>query len=91
VQLALVQLVADLRLGLLVDLRLADVLLGRLVGGRRHLVRVVGVDARLDPLLLGEPGQLVIVQALRRAAVLAPVAVELLRRLRVLLAHEASR
>ena len=53
--------------------------LARRVGGRRHLVRVVGVEPGGDPLFLGEPGQLVVlvvVEVLRRAPVLAAVPVE---------------
>ena len=50
----------------------------RRVGGRRHLVRVVGVKPGGDALLLGEAGELLVVEALRRAPVLAAVPVELL-------------
>ena len=48
----------------------------RRVRGGRHLIRVVGVDARLDALFLGEPVQLVGIQAVDLAAVLPPVPVE---------------
>src|ERR1700722_7731135 len=77
VQLALVFLAADLGPFLLVHLGLPDVIGQRRgVGGGRHLVRVVGVDARLDAPLLGAPVQLVGVQAVDLAAVLPPVPVE---------------
>ena len=46
-------------------LGLGDVLgLRRRVRGRRHLVGVVGVQARGDPLFLGQAGELVVVQVL---------------------------
>src|SRR5580704_3974797 len=82
VYLALVLLAADLGLFLPVLVGLPDVLgQRRRVRGGRHLIRVVGVDARLDPLLLGEPVELVGVQAVDLAAVLTPIPVEPLRAL----------
>ena len=49
-------------------LGLGDVLrLRRRVRGRRHFVGVVGVPTGGDPLFLGEAGELVLVEALRRA------------------------
>jgi hypothetical protein len=47
-----------------------------LAGGGRYLVRVVGIESGLDPLFLGQPGELIFVQPARRPAVLAPVAME---------------
>src|SRR5579859_1021546 len=99
VNLALVFLAADLGPLLLVHLGLADVIgQRRRVRGGRYLVRVVGVDARLHAFLLGEPVQLVLVEAVDLAAVLPPVAVEplgeligeLARLVYVLLRHRAS-
>src|SRR5580704_5091417 len=99
VYLALVLLAADLGLFLPVLVGLLDVLgQRRRVRGGRHLVRVVGFDARLDALLLGEPVELVGVQAVDLAAVLPPVPVEPLRELigeltwlvYVLVRHRAS-
>src|SRR5215831_21332138 len=88
---ALVVLAADLGPGLLVLLTLGDVELRRLVGRRGHLVRVEIVEPGLDPLLLGQAGQLVVVEALQLAGMLAAVAVELLRRLVwILLCHDAT-
>ena len=52
--------------------------LRRSVRGRRHLVGVVGVEPGGDPLFPGEAGELVVVEALRGASVLAAVPVELL-------------
>jgi len=76
-QLALVFLAAELGPLFLPVLVLGDVLrLRRGVGGRRHLVRVVGIEPGGDPLFLGELGELVVIEALRRAPVLAAVPVE---------------
>jgi DNA-binding transcriptional ArsR family regulator len=66
----------------LVLLGVADVGVERRgVGGGRDLVRVVGVEARVDPLLFGLAGQPVVVEVLRRAAVLTPVPAESLSRI----------
>src|SRR5215475_15123662 len=90
-ELALVVLAADLGPGLLIFLTLGDVELRRLVGRRGHLIGVVVVEPGLDPLLLGQAGQLVVVEALQLAGMLAAVAVELLRRLVwVLLCNDAT-
>src|SRR6185312_10928387 len=90
-QLILVVFAADLGPCLLEDVRPGDVRLRRRIGRRRHLVRVVVVEPGLDPLLLGQPGKLVIIEAPGNAAVLTAVAVKLLGRLLwVLLAHDAS-
>src|SRR5215475_13220848 len=90
-ELALVVLAADLGAGLLVFIALRDVRRRRLVGRRRNLVGVVVVEPGLDPLLLGQAGQLVVVEALQLAGMLTAVAVELLRRLVwVLLCHDAT-
>jgi hypothetical protein len=91
-ELVLVVLAVDLGPLLLVHLGLGDVLgLRRGVGGRRHLIGVVGVQARRDPLFLGQAGEPVVVDALGRAAVLATVPVEPLGKLaRILLRHRAS-
>src|SRR5690349_17126005 len=90
-QFILVVLAADLGPCLLEHVRPGDVRLRRRVGRRWHLVRVVVVEPGLDPLLLGQPGELVIVEAPGNAAVLTPVAVKLLGRLlRVLLTHDTS-
>src|SRR5207244_3158379 len=76
-QLALVILADELGLLFLPVLVQRDVLgLRRRVGGRRHLVRVVGVEPGRDPLLLGEPGELlvlVVIDVLRRAPVLTAI------------------
>src|SRR5215469_15598410 len=78
-ELAPVVLAEDLGPGLLVLLTVADVHLGRRIGRRRHLVRVVVVEPGLDPLLLGQPRELVVVEVLQLAGVLAAVAAEVLR------------
>src|SRR6202041_2187098 len=74
-ELVLVVLVADLGARFLELVGLADVELLRRVGRGRPLVRVEGVDACLDALLLGQPGQLVVVDTVRAAAVLTAIAV----------------
>ena len=90
-QLVLVVLAADLRPRFLVGVGLPEIRLWRLVGRRGHLIRVVVVDPSLHPLLFGQAGKLVVVDAPRDAAVLTPVAVELLGWLLwVLLCHHAS-
>jgi len=90
-QLALVVLAADLGAGLLVLVALGDVRRRWLVGRRGHLVRVVVVEPGLDPLLLGQAGQLVVIEPLQLAGMVTAVAVELLRRLVwVLLCHDAT-
>src|SRR6202035_1925330 len=77
-ELALVDLAEELGALLLVHLVQPRVLrVRRRVGRGRHLVGVVGVEARRDAFLFGELGQLVVVKALRRTAVLAPGPVEL--------------
>src|SRR5215468_3887207 len=76
VEFALLVLPDELGPRLLVLLALADVGLRWRVRGRRHLVRVVVVNARRDALLLGEAGQLVFVEAVYLAAVLPAVPVE---------------
>src|SRR5438477_9267155 len=79
-ELALVLLAPELGPLFLPVLVLRDVLgLWRGVRGRRHLVRVEGVEPGGDPLFLGEPGELLVlfvVDVLRRAPVLAAVPVE---------------
>ena len=77
-QLVLVELAADLGSCLLVFLGLCDILLRRRVGSGGHLVRVVVVDPGLHPLLLGQAGELVVIEVLWAAAVLTAIAVELL-------------
>src|SRR5690242_1734921 len=90
-QLILVVLTADLGPRLLEHVRPGNVRLRRRIGRRGHLVRVVVVEPGLHPLLLGQPGELVIVEAPGNAAVLTAVAVKLLGlRLRVLLTHDTS-
>jgi hypothetical protein len=90
-QLAFVQFPPDLSARLAVLVGLGDVLLRRGVRSGRDLIRIISVEARLDAFFLGEPGQLVIVEMLRRAAVLPAVAVEsLVRRIWELLGHRAS-
>ena len=90
---------ADLGAFFLVNLGLPDVLGQRRgVRGRRHLVRVIGVDTGRDSLLLGEAGQLIIVEAVDLAAVLPAVPAEPLGelidelgwRVRILLRHRTS-
>ena len=79
--LVLVLLAPQLGPLLLVLLGVADVGVERRgVGGGRDLVRVVGVDTRLDPLLFGLVGEPVVVEVLRGAAVLTPVPPEPLGR-----------
>src|SRR5215472_18410045 len=90
-QLVLVVLAADLCPRFLVGVGLPEIRLWRLVGRRGHLIRVVVVDPGLHPLLFGQAGKLVVVEVPRDAAVLTPVAVELLGWLAwVLLCHHAS-
>src|ERR1700722_8847875 len=77
-ELAHVDLAAELRSLLLVGFRLADAhRLRRRVRCGRHLIGIEVVKARLDALLLGELGEPVVVQALRGAAMLVAVPVEL--------------
>jgi hypothetical protein len=77
VQLAFFLLAADFGPFLLVYLGLADVIgQRRRVRGGRYLVRVVVVDTGRDAFLLGEPGQLVLVEAVDLAAMFAAVVVE---------------
>src|SRR5437764_1444366 len=77
-QLALVLLPADLGPGLVELVRLGEVRGRRGVGSRRHLARIVVVDSGFHPFLLGQPGQPVVIEAVRGAAVLAAVPPELL-------------
>jgi hypothetical protein len=77
-QLIVVELAADLGSCFLVLVGLSDIPLRRSVGRRRHLVRVVGLDPGRDPLLLGEAREPVVIDVLRKAAVLMTVAAELL-------------
>src|ERR1700761_3678982 len=75
---AVLDLAAEFGALLLVHLGLADVLADRRgVGRGRHFVRVVVVKAGRDALFFGEFRELVVVEALRRPAVLAPVPVKL--------------
>jgi hypothetical protein len=76
----MVELVADLGPLFLVHIGLRDVGYRLAVLGVRDLVRVVGVEARLDALFLGQPRQPVVIGVGRCPAVLAPVPVELLTR-----------
>src|SRR5579859_3939399 len=69
-QLVLVELATDLGPRLLVHVALGQIRERRRVGGRRHLVRVVIVDPGCDPFLLGQAGQLVVVEMPGTAAVL---------------------
>src|SRR5262245_27194546 len=86
-----VVLAADLGPRLLVHVGLRDIERRWLVGRGGHLVRVVVVDPGIDPLLLGQPGELVVVEALQLAGMLTAVAVELLRwPVWILLCHHAS-
>jgi hypothetical protein len=67
---------------LLVLLGVADVgVQWRGIGGRRDLVRVIIVQARLDAFLFGLVGELVVVKVLRRTTMLAAIPAELLGRL----------
>ena len=91
VQLALFLLAHDLGSFFLVDIGLGDVVGERRgIGGGRHLVRVIRVEAGRDALLLGEPGELVVVQAVYLPAVYPAVPVKLLGELLILLRQRAS-
>src|ERR1700761_4093535 len=77
-ELAVLDLAAELGALLLVYLGLADVLGDRRrVGSGRYFVRVVVVKAGRDALFFGKLRELVVVEALRRPAVLTPVPVKL--------------
>src|SRR5512132_109755 len=80
-QLALVKLPLDLGSLLEVLVGLGDVLRRWRVSRRRYVVGVVVVEPSSDTLLLGEVGELVVVEMLGSAAVLAAVSPELCRRL----------
>lgn len=62
----------------LVDIGLGDIELRGGIGSRGYLIGIEGVNPGFHALLLSEPGQAVVIEALRRPAMLAPVAAELL-------------
>jgi hypothetical protein len=91
-QLSFIHLAPDLGALFQVRVRRGDIRDRRRIGGRGYLIRVVGVDARLDALFLSETGELVIVQTRGGAAVLPAVAVKPLSwRIWDLLCHGASK
>jgi hypothetical protein len=91
-QLSFIHLAPDLGALFQVRVRRGDIRDRRRIGGRGYLIRVVGVDARLDALFLSETGELVIVKTRGGAAVFPAVAVKpLSRRIWDLLCHGASK